>query len=298
MVLTWDREHIYRRHSLKNFCPRCFDHFDEPEALKSHQRADIPCKVKAPVSDGIITEEQDKQLHQRAKSNCTEEEKWDEMYRIIFPDEEVPSPCTPPCLLSLILFHPRTDRQSDYEADTSTTPKPETSRFQSLDECKEFLRAELPRLVRPVMEQYVTGLFEELQEKVDRKTVEIIFDLETKVLRTFHFQEEQFTLSALSATTPGCVAATAVAVAEPSPPPSPSPEMSKVSALLDDMKDDEFANELFANSRFDLESFLEASHQGLSFGGCENFSVDSAYYSGSSNGGVGVDGRYRSFEGF
>ena len=298
VVLTWNREHIYRRHSLKNFCPRCFEHFDELETLKSHQRADLPCRVKEPVSDGIITEEQDKQLHQRAKSHCTDEDRWDEMYRIIFPGEEVPSPCTPPRLPPRIPFHLLTDTQPDYEADTSTTPKPDTSRFQSIDECKEFLRAELPRLVRPVIEQFVTGLFEELQEKVDRKTVEIIRDVETKVLRTFHFQEEQSSLSALAATSPSYAAATAVAVAEPSPPPSPGPEMSKVSALLEELKDDGYANELCANMKFDLEGFLESSHQGFGLGGCENFSMDSAYWSGSSNGGVGVDGRYRGYEGF
>ncbi len=297
MVLIWDREHIYRRHSLKNFCPRCFEHFDEPEALKSHQRADIPCKVNAPVSDGIITEEQDKQLHQRAKSNCTEEEKWDEMYRIIFPGEEVPSPCTSPRLPLLVPSHLGTNRQPDYEADTSADLTPETSRFKNMDECKNFIRDEIIRLVRPAMEQYVTELFEDVQVKADRKVVEIICDVETKVLRTFHFHEEQSSLSALADIGPGQGVAGA-AVAEPSPPPSPGLELSKVSAFIEEMKDDGFATGLFANSRFDLEGFLESSHQGYALGGCENFSVDSAYWSGSSNGGVGVDGRYRTFEGF
>ncbi len=203
---------------------------------------------------------------------------------------------TPPA--TPVPSHLGSNKQPDYEPDTSTAPKPETSRFQSMDECKEFLRAELPRLVRPVMEQYVTGLFEELQEKVDRKTVEIIRDVETKVLRTFHFQEEQSSLSALAATAPGYATAPAVAVAELSPPPSPDPEMSKVSALLEELKDDGFANELCANMKFDLEGFLESSHQGFGLGACETFSMDSAYWSGSSNGGVGVDGRYRGFEGF
>ena len=296
-MLTWDREHIYRRHSLKNFCPRCFEHFDESEALKRHQRADVPCRVKAPVSDGVITEEQYTQLHQRAKAHSTEEDKWEEMYRIIFPDEEVPSPCTPPRLSPLIPFHPGTNTQPDYEADTSIAPKPETSRFKNMDECKDFVRAEIIRLVRPAMEHYVTELFEDVQVKADRKAGEIIRDVETKVLRTFHFHEEQSSLSALADMGPGLGVA-AAAVAEPSPPPSTGLEFSKVSAFIEEMKDDGFANGLFANARFDLEGFLESSHQGYGFGGCENFSMDSAYYSSSSNGGVGVDGRYRGFEEF
>jgi hypothetical protein len=86
------REHVYRRHSLKNFCPRCFEHFDKPEALNGHQRQDVPCKVREQESD-VINEEQEKQLRARAKPHMSEEDKWAEMYRAIYPGEKVPSPC-------------------------------------------------------------------------------------------------------------------------------------------------------------------------------------------------------------
>ncbi|KAG7288357.1 hypothetical protein NEMBOFW57_007888 [Staphylotrichum longicolle] len=170
-------EHIYRRHSLKSFCGRCYEHFEESEALKRHQRAEIPCQVRAPVS--AITEEQDKLLHARAKAHCSEETKWEEMYRIIFPGEKVPSPY--------------------YDANPSAAPKPDPARLQSEDECRDFLRTELPRLVRPAMEQYVAGLLEEVQKNVQRKTDEIIHDVKTKVLYTFQLQGEQSSLSALPA---------------------------------------------------------------------------------------------------
>lgn len=92
-LLTLRREHVYRRHSLKNLCARCFEHFDKPEALKAHQRAKVPCELKQQSPD-TITDEQEKQLRARAKPNWSEETKWQEMYRIIFPGEDVPSPCT------------------------------------------------------------------------------------------------------------------------------------------------------------------------------------------------------------
>ncbi len=173
-------------------------------------------------------------------------------------------------------------KQPDYDTDASATPKPDASRFQNMDEAKDYLRVELPRLVRPIMEQYVTTLFEELQEKVDRKMIEIVNDVETKVMRTFHFHEEQSSLSALAAVSPP---GRTVAVAAPSPPPSPGPEMAKVSAMLEEMRDDAFASEVCANMKFDLEEFLGGAHQGFNFGGCESHSGDSAYYSGSTNGG-------------
>ena len=41
----------------------------------------------------MVTDDQEKKLHARAKANLPEEEKWREMYRVLFPDEKVPSPC-------------------------------------------------------------------------------------------------------------------------------------------------------------------------------------------------------------
>ena len=88
------REHIYRRHSWKStrVCPRCFEGFDKPEQLKAHQRASDPCELRERAPDAI-TEEQEKQLRTRAKPNSSEEMKWEDIYRIIFPGETVPSPC-------------------------------------------------------------------------------------------------------------------------------------------------------------------------------------------------------------
>jgi len=191
------KEHIYRRHSLKNFCPRCFEHFDKPDLLKQHQRADVPCQLRD-KSPGGITEEQEKLLRMRAKSNCSEEDRWEDMYRAIFPGEKVPSPY--------------------YDSESDSSSKSAKSQFQNLAEAKEFLRVEIPRLVQPEIEKYVNTLFEEVQEKVNQKTVEIIRNVETKVLRTFHFQEEQASAlpSAAAASILGTHGGILAAAAEPS----------------------------------------------------------------------------------
>lgn len=90
------REHIYRRHSLKNTCPRCYEQFKTDEDLKSHQRAETPCRLRKDNVPEVITDEQDKKLHARAKAGLSEEDKWNDMYRIIFPGpagSRIPSPC-------------------------------------------------------------------------------------------------------------------------------------------------------------------------------------------------------------
>jgi hypothetical protein len=238
----------------------------------------------------VITEEQEKLLRARAKSHCSEELKWEEMYRIIFPDEKVPSPCKS-LPTSLIRIGTSADTPNkDYDTESDGSHKAEKSRFQSVDEAKEFLRTEIPRLVRPEIEEYVNTLFEEVQEKVHQKAAEIIRNVETKVLLTFHFQEEQASAALLSSS------ATASGLghgsAEPSPPPSPAAvgsdmSLSKIGQLFDEYKDDHFVSELCNSMPLDLESFLADGHGFAA--GCDHdgFSQDSAYWTSSSSGGQG-----------
>jgi hypothetical protein len=249
------KEHVYRRHSLKNFCPRCFDHFDKPELLKNHQRADVPCKLREKSSDAI-TEEQEKQLRTRAKPHSSEEDKWKEMYRVIFPGEKVPSPY--------------------YDSEGETSSKPAKSQFQNLDECKEYLRRELPRVVRSAMEQYVNKLFEDIQEKANQKTAEIIRDVETTMLRTFQFQEEVSTTAAAMGVFPQG-SATTTTTSRPITPPSPrlGPEIPKVTQLLDGLRDDPLYNELCNNIQYGVVDHVLSG--GLDYG-CDVFGADSAYF--------------------
>jgi hypothetical protein len=148
----------------------------------------------------------------------------------------------------------------------------------------------MPRRVRPVLEQYVTELFEELHEKVDRKMLEIMLDFETQIMRTFRFRDEQSTLTMLAtsaaaspAATAASPAATDVHAAEPGPPPGPVLEMPWVSAMMEDISEDPMANALCANMKFDWEEIIDGQY-GLDFEGYESFSGDSAYFSESISG--------------
>jgi hypothetical protein len=116
---------------------------------------------------------------------------------------------------------------------------------------------------------------------------EIAGDIETKVLRTFLFQEEQ--ASALSSSTAGIPAAPAPVLglasqSEPSPPPSP--EFAKVSQLFEGLKEDAYGSEICGSMHFDLETILAEGQ----WNGCENLSGDSAYFTSSLSGGQGSFG--------
>lgn len=90
------REHIYRQHSRPIECPRCFEIFQNQTALEAHQRAAQMCEVRQKGETEGITQEQQIRLRSRVRypRHYTEEDKWKQIYRLIFPDQlEIPRPC-------------------------------------------------------------------------------------------------------------------------------------------------------------------------------------------------------------
>lgn len=94
------REHLYRRHVLSLYtCNRCYKDFKDSYRLSLHQRAETACSIcEGNLREGI-NETQRQKLKVRKKSvksgpTQTEAEKWNYMFRIIFPDDDkIPGPC-------------------------------------------------------------------------------------------------------------------------------------------------------------------------------------------------------------
>lgn len=98
-MLTMARTHLYRRHALPIQCPRCWEVFKADNELQSHLQQDPPCTIQGNrmLHEGF-TKDQEKKLRSRKKTHgdMTDEEKWREIYLILFPDDDpssIPSPC-------------------------------------------------------------------------------------------------------------------------------------------------------------------------------------------------------------
>ncbi|OTB16406.1 hypothetical protein K445DRAFT_366364 [Daldinia sp. EC12] len=93
------KEHLYRAHRLpKHVCPRCYNSFEDGKDLAKHIRADVPCKILdvVPVLQGI-DEATEAKLKVRRK-NCpdmTDEQRWAEIYKILFPNANLNAMPTP-----------------------------------------------------------------------------------------------------------------------------------------------------------------------------------------------------------
>ncbi|KAE9567744.1 hypothetical protein CGMCC3_g16141 [Colletotrichum fructicola] len=89
------KEHLKRRHFKEHTCERCGDLFGSKKALQNHQRLPTPCILRdAPVEEGFLTSTQWDEIT-RKRSRCSLEERWKEIYLILFPDtppHAIPSP--------------------------------------------------------------------------------------------------------------------------------------------------------------------------------------------------------------
>jgi hypothetical protein len=99
----WDnvhrmKEHLYRSHEILWQCERCGEVLENEADLRRHQKSETPCQVRSFVPAGGMTLERRDQLRSRKRAAGwkTEEEKWLDIYSILFPDDDLsnmPTPC-------------------------------------------------------------------------------------------------------------------------------------------------------------------------------------------------------------
>ncbi|KAK3902506.1 hypothetical protein C8A05DRAFT_44083 [Staphylotrichum tortipilum] len=87
------KEHLYRRH-YKVHCQRCKKIFRNERELDDHEMSIIGCQVLSRHSPCDMTTYQHKQLRMKKHTarRQTDEDKWNDIYRLLFPHEQVPSP--------------------------------------------------------------------------------------------------------------------------------------------------------------------------------------------------------------
>lgn len=95
MLTNSCREHLYRAHAQSTQCPRCYIVLETDADLRNHIRG-APCPLAEPRPMEGITREQLKILRKRAAPCRLEEDKWLDVYRLLFPgvaEADLPSPC-------------------------------------------------------------------------------------------------------------------------------------------------------------------------------------------------------------
>ncbi|KAI0550050.1 hypothetical protein F4679DRAFT_544665, partial [Xylaria curta] len=91
------KEHLYRKHTAPSYqCPRCLAEFENNSDLREHQRNASSCIVHPDIGSNVEGIDAEQMIKLKKKSRrCSDEEKWNDIYRIIFrlnPGENLPSP--------------------------------------------------------------------------------------------------------------------------------------------------------------------------------------------------------------
>jgi len=95
-VLTKYRAHLYRHHRIFQCHLRCKTIFKNQEELEQHLGEAKGCELSAAPDAEGVTEKMEKRLRSRKKTSLdqSEEDRWREIYGILFPIETTfPSPC-------------------------------------------------------------------------------------------------------------------------------------------------------------------------------------------------------------
>ncbi|KAG9194981.1 hypothetical protein G6011_00101 [Alternaria panax] len=88
------KEHLYRSHSQPIFCPICYETFTSDKAQSNHVRL-RQCESSPPREIEGIDRETIRTLKKRTPAYMLEEDKWRDVYQVLFPgvaDAEIPSP--------------------------------------------------------------------------------------------------------------------------------------------------------------------------------------------------------------
>lgn len=171
------KEHLLRPHTPKSFrdpsgCPRCPEGFKTKELLAQHLRQEPQCLIKAPeIIAGQLTLEQAANLRStRKKSDMSEEDRWFEIYRILFPDHDLST-------MNVTPYHELTVSSIDTLSTQSSTGMAEFRTYiqQSLQEKTQKMEAEFrdmgfdPEMSKTLAAKFHQDQLKSLQEFEDNK---------------------------------------------------------------------------------------------------------------------------------
>ncbi|KAK0660058.1 hypothetical protein QBC41DRAFT_43970 [Cercophora samala] len=176
------KTHLYRRHRLPIQCPRCWDNFEEDTILQAHLQQDPPCTMQQNrIPHEGFTKDQEKKLRSRKKAqpNMTDEDKWVEIYMILFPDDDPDSVPTP--------------YYDDQDDDTATPASGLGSGSSDLEDYASFLRREMPTLVRRELEVLFRNESRDVEDRLRSKVEDIMVGLQPKLISLY--RQSQMPLS-------------------------------------------------------------------------------------------------------
>ncbi|KAH7333071.1 hypothetical protein BKA65DRAFT_39218 [Rhexocercosporidium sp. MPI-PUGE-AT-0058] len=168
----WDtiarvKEHLYRNHKAAHYCKRCWNVFDTDDLKDQHTTvpADLICEAVPGEPPEGVTPKQVSELRSRAKpySKPSESERWNEIFRLLFPGVNIPSPYWEPV--------------QDHVIAPCSSP--------NLMLYNDYIYRELPRLVRSRVEEIVCREMQPIEATIFASLEHLVRECQTQLSSTY-----------------------------------------------------------------------------------------------------------------
>ncbi|KAH9210188.1 hypothetical protein DL95DRAFT_413234 [Leptodontidium sp. 2 PMI_412] len=156
--------HLYRHHRIFP-CQRCKALFKDQDAVNLHLMEQDVCERRdVEHVDGVTTEIFEKlRSKKKTQRDQTEADRWKDIYKLLFPNEMIPSPYFEEVQEDIILS-PDSRELAGYE---------------------EHCRRELPRRVRAALEEIVNTESQPMEESIRNQLMSIIRDCQDRVFSSY-----------------------------------------------------------------------------------------------------------------
>ncbi|KAG4436548.1 hypothetical protein IFR05_007986 [Cadophora sp. M221] len=157
--------HLYRHHRIFP-CQRCKALFKDQDAVNLHLMEQDVCERRdVEHADGVTTEIFEKlRSKKKTQRDQTEADRWKDIYKLLFPNEMIPSPYFEEVQEDNIILSPDSRELADYE---------------------EYCRRELPRRVRAALEEIVNTESQPMEESIRNQLMSIIRDCQDRVFSSY-----------------------------------------------------------------------------------------------------------------
>ncbi|CZR65598.1 uncharacterized protein PAC_15498 [Phialocephala subalpina] len=165
------KAHLYQCHRILQ-CPRCMSVFNTEVEQQRHVSHETVCeRSSTPVVDGI-TEDIERQLRCRKTRfpGQSEESRWGDIYRILFPSEPVPAP----------YFEPPSEKRS--------TSDPYD---RALEDYETYVRLQLPIFFRSALETAISNEAQPIEERLRLGMTDILQQAQERVFAQYHTAHSQ-----------------------------------------------------------------------------------------------------------
>ncbi|KAB5585608.1 hypothetical protein GE09DRAFT_32047 [Coniochaeta sp. 2T2.1] len=209
------KEHLFRKHKMPKFtCARCNLPFTTNSDLWEHVRTASDCFTEKHSPPDGIDAAKEKRIRARQKGpQTTEREKWESIYRILFPDDDV-------------VPRPYYEDEEVKSSDKHEVP-------EEILRLSHYLKTDLFPKARRALEREADQELEGVSERIRNRAFDMLQDAVLQAIGVMHYGRQQSSLPVSPRPDSGLATPEPERLCATSPPQQPPPPQQQQQSLID-----------------------------------------------------------------